>query len=225
MRFLTIPQGAAEAEVSLAIKTLLTNSSSVLWLVSGGSCIEPQCRIIQSLDDHEIATLRVMLVDERYGASGHPESNYAMLLAAGFKRKQLKFEDILANNRPFDETLGYFAGRLQENMASCGAVIATLGIGSDGHTAGILPMSPAASNQQSVAVGYDGHDFRRITVGLSTLTSLDAAYVFAYGGGKHQIVSKLLQQGTSVEQMPSQVLYESKSVTVYNDSIESEGEI
>jgi len=222
MKFTNTDLTTAVSEVTSALQNSLTNHH-VLWLVSGGSCVEPQCEILHALRADSLPNLTVMLVDERYGAPLHTDSNYAKLVQAGFQRKGLNFADILSNNLSLQETVENFSSALSNALTSSDYVFATLGLGGDGHTAGILPNSPAVYDTISSAVGYEWSDFTRISAGLSVLSRLDEAYVLAFGEAKHDAILRLQQGNELIEQLPALILCDIGSVTVYNDSIKSEG--
>lgn len=223
MRFAAISTRQAEAEVATQLNTLLSSGRHIVWFVSGGSCIEPQCRILQSLQANQLSNLTVMLADERYGAPGHANSNYQQLVDAGFVRAGLKFDILLEQGSTLESTVAAYRTGVEAAINSSNAAIATLGIGTDGHTAGILPSFSADAIAEGSVIEYETPQFTRISVSPSVLSNLQNAWVFAYGDQKRPIVEQLWQKTEAIMRLPAQVLYDIPFVTVYNDSIESEG--
>lgn len=222
MRFAAIDSHQAESEVTAQLHSFLSKGKHVLWFVSGGSCVEPQARILHSLPAADIANLTVLLADERFGSPGHANSNYRQLIDAGFSHSELKFADVLAQNHTLAPTAQDYLEAVQLALASSDVVVATLGIGTDGHTAGILPDYLANQGADKLIAAYETPEFVRITIGLPVLNKLQHAWVFAYGEKKQAIVEKLLQKSDDVNQLPAHVFYNIPSVTIYNDTIESE---
>lgn len=222
MKFRAIPPDEACAQVVAVLRKAVNEHAHALWLVSGGSCIEPEVNILKQLTDDEIAAMTVMLADERYGPAGHADSNFTKLMAAGFVRPGLRFENLLKRGMPFAQTTAQYNTTLKNAFAESDTIIATLGIGEDGHTAGILPRSAAAADNNSAVVGYRAADFDRLTAGFSTLRHIDEAFVFAYGEAKRPPLLALQAQAAGTEDFPSMVLHDLHQVTIYNDSIGGE---
>jgi 6-phosphogluconolactonase/glucosamine-6-phosphate isomerase/deaminase len=88
-------------------------------------------------------------------------------------------------------------------------------MGADGHTAGIMPASPALSSDE-LAVYYNHSDYQRITVTAKALSRLDEAVLYASGDNKRQAVSDLLKDLPSAQQ-PAQIIKQIPSWSVYND--------
>ena len=192
-------------------------SSSVLWLISGGSAIEVECRISQRIANHpKISNLQVMLIDERFGAAGHKDSNAEQLRQKGFA---LPFLDVLQTCTSLNDVKKLYEKNLVNCFEDANIVIACLGLGADGHTAGVLPGSTAAKDLIAPVVAYEWQDFTRITAGLNYISQIDEAYVFAYGDNKRDALNRLQANTEPLEWLPAKVLYEISETTVYNDTI------
>lgn len=212
----------AEQEMLHAIRRALGNDRHVLWLVSGGSCITTEVAILQALSNDEVRRLTVMLADERYGTPGHDESNHAKLLAAGFSRSGFDFPNILTAGS-IENVLAEYDTLLHRKLDEADSIVATLGIGADGHTAGILPDSIAAYAEGRFAVSYQAPDFIRITASFAALRRIDTAIIFAYGKTKQDALKRLIARRESPTSLPAAVLYDIPFVTIYNDCIKREG--
>ncbi len=226
MKFSVEPIRSAQDAVTNTMAKTLQNGQQVLWLVSGGSCIASQVAIMDSLRGIASDTLKrltIVPIDERFGVKGHDDSNTEHMRKAGFDPGEATWYDILENNNPLPATLAAFVKKVEDAGATSQSIVATLGIGPDGHTAGILPGSPAVTDTTSTAVGFSWSDYERITMGVSALLNIDSAFVFAYGESKKQALERLLVNEEPFEELPAKLLYDLPDVTVYNDFIESEG--
>ena len=207
------------------IQRSLASGAPVLWFVSGGSAIQIQTAIMQKLSQDvpdTLTQLTIMPVDERYGPVGHADSNGAQMRQAGFAAGRARWIDIL-DGETLDETLAHYEALVDENFARAKTVIATLGLGPDGHTAGVLPDSPAAYDTTSTVIGYNWSDYTRMTLGLAQLRQIDRAFVLAYGDAKCAALQRLHDNQEVISTLPAKVLYDIPRVTVYNDCLESEG--
>jgi 6-phosphogluconolactonase/glucosamine-6-phosphate isomerase/deaminase len=89
------------------------------------------------------------------------------------------------------------------------------GIGSDGHTAGILPRSSAV-DEMRLAHGYDGGTFKRITMTRPAITQLDEAVIYTMGKDKWPVLDQL-ENDVAIDEQPAQILKQVPKVTIFND--------
>jgi len=226
MKFVTEGVEQASQAIFANISGRLRDGKTVLWLVSGGSAVASQVQIMQQLQaalPQALANLTVLPVDERYGVKSHESSNTFQMQTAGFSPGAAYWPDILEGNLPLSETVSHYSMVASDALAAAEYVVATLGMGADGHTAGILPGSPAVTDTTSTVVGYSWSDYERMTLGVPALLQIDAAYVLAYGESKKSALERLYKNDEPVELLPAKILYDLPVVTVYNDYIESEG--
>lgn len=189
-----------------------SNGGKVLLLLSGGSVIDLEIRVLNILSNPRAVT--VSLSDERFGPLTHADSNWRQLCDAGLLDTAVNFAPVL-EGEDFDTTLKNYRGLLDSAASEYSQIIAVLGMGSDGHTAGILPGSTAASSTDTVA-GFEGPDFKRITVTANFLVNIDKAVVYAVGDSKHYQIDRLSEDVPLAEQ-PVQLLKHIKEVEFYND--------
>ncbi len=226
MNFVNEKSGNAVKRISQDIIALLRDDKRVLWLVSGGSAVLPQVEIMKYIisgAEGKLEQLVVLPVDERYGPTGHDTSNSEQMRRAGFSPSKTVWHDVLANNVSFGGTIVFYGSMVQTAFDNADVVVATLGLGADAHTAGILPNSPAVEDNESPVVGYEWTDFRRMTVGLTQLRKINIAYVLAYGDNKEEALQRLQKNTEPLSALPAKVLYDIPDVTIYNDFISSEG--
>lgn len=197
------------------IKKHLDEGEHVLWLVSGGSGIEVGCLAAQKLAGTDLTNLAVTLTDERYGDIGHADENWQQLLDSGFALPgALLYRPLTGEAR--DVTATRFGDWLAGQIERADYSIGLFGIGTDGHTAGIKPDS-AAIGGRGWAIDFTGEDFERITMTFPAIEALDEVVVQAFGEGKAVVLHQLLNDDTSPETSPMQVLKQVRKSTLFTD--------
>ena len=199
----------------------LRQDRNVLWLISGGSNVSSAVSVMKSIPSNLQMQLTIMLVDERFGAVAHDDSNFQQLINAGFDAGDSILLNILEPSLSLQETDERFRSIAGQAFEETDVVIALLGIGPDGHLAGILPNSPASGELRKYVVCYDSDPYQRITLTFPALRKVKAAYIYAYGQSKLQALEKLKSENISPEIQPAQILKELDEAYVYNDSIEN----
>lgn len=197
----------------------LQSGRQVLWLLSGGSNIAASVQIIKLVPKELSGQLRISLADERYGPVGHDDSNWAQLLRAGFEAKDAKLEPLLEAGKSFEETVSKFEALIAGAFANRVSVIAQLGIGDDGHIAGILPKSAGAEPTDKLAVGYRSDPFTRISLSFTAIRRLTAGYAFAFGASKRAALTSLIHTDLPLAEQPAQILKQLNEAYVYNDQV------
>lgn len=216
MRFVQWNSEETVRRIAEAIVTALSSGSHVVWLVSGGNNVALQVAIMQAIRQQassELPRLTILPIDERYGLSGHTDSNYAAMQRVGFDPGVADWPDVLAEDLDFAATTTTYKQRVTALFDEADTIVATLGIGTDGHIAGVLPQSPAAASSELV-VGYPAN-FQRMTVTLAGIKSIDQAFVIARGQDKAPIIERLQEQpNISPVDFPALALYELSDCTV-----------
>lgn len=196
----------------------LRAGQKVLWLVPGGSNIPISVEVMATLPTSR-QNLTVALTDERFGPSGHPDSNWQQLKDSGFQLGSAAGLPVLAAGElSLEDTAQTYENSIQEAFGEADIVIGQFGIGADGHIAGIKPGSPAASSRAWIS-GYQWDDFTRITLTFDALAEVDAAYAFVFGASKAAALEKLQSQDLPLVTQPAQILKQLKEAYVYNDSV------
>jgi 6-phosphogluconolactonase/glucosamine-6-phosphate isomerase/deaminase len=216
-----IPSSGWEEGIAALTERLmseLTARRKVLWLLSGGSNIATAVEIMSSLPARLTTDLTVTLADERYGPLGHAESNWDQLQKSGLATKRAHLRPVLQVGQTFEQALRYYQQLIAETFAAADAIIALLGIGADGHLAGILPKSSAARSRALVA-GYDSPPLRRLTLTFPALRQVNAAFVFAFGDQKREAIQTLCNRLVSPLIQPAQILRQLPESYIYSDQI------
>jgi 6-phosphogluconolactonase len=196
------------------LSSRLQNGKKVLWLVPGGSNVRVAAEVSKHLSGLPLQNLIVTLTDERYGPAGHPDSNWLQLEQAGFALPGATMLPVLANEN-LDAAVAGFNKLLEENLDAADYRLGFFGMGADGHTAGILPHSPAASSPE-LAAGYDAGQYQRMTTTPAAIARLDEAVVYAAGQSKRQALDQL-EEDVKVDDQPAQVLKRVPKLTIFND--------
>jgi 6-phosphogluconolactonase/glucosamine-6-phosphate isomerase/deaminase len=163
--------------------------------------------------------LAIMPMDERYGKSGHKDSNTEQLKAAGFDSGSATWINILMHDLPFDQTLSFYNGVATTAISNAQAIIGQFGLGADGHTAGLLPGSPATEVDEATVIGYEWTDYTRMSLSALALKQITTAYVLAYGDGKKHALTRLQKNDESFADLPSSLLCYIADTQIYTDQL------
>ncbi|MDB5175197.1 MAG: hypothetical protein JWM81_55 [Candidatus Saccharibacteria bacterium] len=196
----------------------LNEGLKVLWLVSGGSNIPLSVAVMNTLPEALTSKLTIMLIDERHGPVGHADSNGSQLLIAGFDHKQAHIVPVLVGDRTLEETRESYDTAARMAFTDADIVIGQMGIGVDGHIAGILPGSIALDSTDFVAA-YTTDEYARLTLTSHAIKRLNAAYVFAFGDDKTATLERLENETLPYSEQPAQILKELPEVYIFNDLI------
>jgi 6-phosphogluconolactonase/glucosamine-6-phosphate isomerase/deaminase len=197
----------------------LAAGKRVLWLLSGGSNIPASISIMSNIDDDLSRALSVSLADERYGPPGHADSNWTQLLEAGFDAKNARLLPVLQKDTDFEKAVEAYEELAKAAFAANDVIIMQLGIGEDGHIAGILPDSPAAKEPTALAAGYKAPPLSRLTLTFPALSRATAAYAFAFGKPKAKALAALRSESLDPVKQPAQILKKLPEAYLYSDQV------
>lgn len=218
MKFIKTPTPqVAAVQLAETMTHWLDEGKQVLWLVSGGSTARIAQQTVQLLSNINLSRLTIMQGDERFGPVGHNNANWPELEGLGLTNGLSKFYAIL-HGKDLATTVADYETTLAQQLQKADHTIGLFGIGVDGHTAGILPYSPAATEQTKLIVGYVGPDFVRITITPPVIARLDCAIAFASGQPKQHALQNLVNEA-GVVQEPAQILKQAKQCFIYNDHV------
>ncbi len=203
-------------------------------MVSGGSTAPIAAAVIKKVDqelslrgDNARALFTISLIDERFGEAGHPDSNWQRLVELGFNPFAFNAVPILAEKIPGGDTPEKAAVRLdsflhravQKEREGRLFISCLFGIGADGHTAGILPDSPASllpALDDTYGCFYPSTPFARITITPSFFPHVDLAVAWAAGKEKKEALASLLTE-IPVHAQPAQLLKLPKETILFTD--------
>jgi 6-phosphogluconolactonase/glucosamine-6-phosphate isomerase/deaminase len=218
MHFVPMSAGRGARILALEFRQQLELHEHVLWLVSGGSNIPLTVQVMDELPLEFTSKMTVMPIDERYGPPGHKDSNVKQLYDAGFKPKLATVFSPL-DGSSVAATLKRYNNAVKQAFNEGDFVVAQVGMGADGHVAGIFPNSSILDSPDLVAA-YDAPDFTRLTLTPNGIRQVDLAYLFAYGREKRAALDRLCDGDFPLNDQPAQVLRELKEVTIFNDQLD-----
>jgi len=194
-----------KSEVVLEAKTLLykyCNSKTVLFL-SGGSTPKELYKILASEKKLKIGLSAI--VDERFGPKMHEGSNEKMIKDSGlfkyFKVFNIPIQTILIG-KDIESTAREYEEKIININKTYKQKIAILGIGEDGHTAGI---SSGFKNSNKFVVSIDNFPSeykQRITLTFKALEKLDKLILLVLGKEKLEALTKMFKKG-SIKDLPA----------------------
>jgi len=216
----------------------------ILLLLAGGSAMET----LQYIKPEALGThITIVMLDERWSADPKV-CNFLQLKALPFYELAVEAgvnifdtspedrpRDSLGSRTPKTETRKELAARWEEFLREWvaenpkGKVIATFGIGEDGHICGVMPFpedpqkfSGFFENDRRFVAGYDaGAKTKfplRITATFSFLRKyLTEGVVFVSGEKKRTALAHVLGSRGTLPETPARILRELTSVTIFTD--------
>ncbi len=215
----------AQEELSM----LLSKNQPILLLLSGGSSFD----LLENLTITN-PNITVGILDERYSKDPAVNNFLQLQETPFFKTNKEKFKDIFDTSVQGEETLEEFAHRLDKFLKSWkekntdGIVVATLGMGPDGHTSGIMPFpeNPVLfeglfCDPRQCVVSYNAEGKNkyalRATTTIPFLKDVDYAVGYISGENKREAFERLMAEEGTLAETPSRVLHEMKDVVVFTD--------
>ena len=134
-------------------------------------------------------------IDEKFGARNHKKSNEFMIVSTGlteyFEKKNIRFYPILEGGREIEAAAKNYDEALRFILKYFPKSVGILGIGSDGHTAGIPAVAEIAQkmldDQSSLVDFYEEEKYGpRITMNFQALSMLDLIIIFVLGQEKRE---------------------------------------
>ena len=181
--------------------------------------------------------MTMTMLDERHGTDA-ASSNFVQMTQTNFYVRAKEAGAQIISTRPkegegLEEAAQRFKSSVEDWLETYkdGFVIATIGIGSEGHTAGIFPFpeDPDRFNmvlEKGLIVEYSVSAEKskyqhRLTVTLPFLrTKVDTAIGYVVGENKRKaFLATVADEGTLLE-TPSRILHEMKDVTLVTDIVE-----
>lgn len=201
----------------------------VLFLSSGGSSLLALDRI-----DPEVIGpyLTIGIFDERYDPS-NKTSNYAQLRKTEFYKRAVRhgcrlIDTTTKPDTSMEELAEFYEQELRHwrHTHPRGAIMATMGIAANGHTAGIMPFPEDPSYFKKLfegerwIVAYDVGDkdqFQlRVTTTFTFLRMVDIVGIFITGENKSEMF-RALMSGDDCAELPGRIIKTLPRGAVYTD--------
>jgi len=220
-------------EASEALVDILTQYKTVpiLFLMSGGSSLKLLDAVPPELFD---ARVTMGMLDERF-SSDPAVNNYLHLIETKlYKTVTMRGIPCFESVPKAGESIAEFTKRYEDYLKAWrmghadGVIIATQGIGPDGHTAGIMPYPDDQrtfefyfEDSDVWVVGYDAGVRNpyplRVTVSLPFLRNIDVSIVYAVGSDKKNALDAALAPSGEVYKTPARIIRDMKHCLLYTD--------
>ncbi|MCC2630255.1 MAG: Glucosamine-6-phosphate isomerase/6-phosphogluconolactonase [Candidatus Paceibacter sp.] len=206
------------------------NGKPLLFLLSGGSSLE----LLDYIKDTSMeAGMTFGMLDDRY--STDPEINsYHIVSRSAFYLRALRRGAVFLDSSVFElESLETYATRYESYIKKWlklhpnGIIRATVGIGPDGHTSGVLPHPEDKEkfeklfNAEKLIVGYDvgnknPHRFR-MTSTFTFMKKFDKVLTYMKGENKKEALQRVLAEEGDLAATPGRIIRELKDVQLFTD--------
>jgi 6-phosphogluconolactonase/glucosamine-6-phosphate isomerase/deaminase len=219
------PKRAAAAALSQLLAEQAGNP--VLLMLSGGSAL----LLLDEVSTDDITErVTITVLDERF-STDPTINNFSQLEHTAFYRACVEYgahsiSTVVLSDETIEDVRDRFAAALYtwKTENPDGVVIATMGIGADGHTAGILPGTYVVDmNGPAWVVGYQvpvevNPYTERVTVTNTFLRQcVDVAIVFAVGKEKRPYFARIEAGDYTLETIPAGILNEMRAVNLFTD--------
>ncbi|HEY4479805.1 MAG TPA: 6-phosphogluconolactonase [Candidatus Paceibacterota bacterium] len=225
-----------EKKAAQAVSILLHKykTKPILLMVSGGSALKI---LNHTIADTFGSKITVTVLDERF-SSDPAVNNFLQIAISEF------YEQAKKNNVNFlitvplpNEHIQDIADRWQFDIRLWlanhpgGKVVALMGMGEDGHTAGIMPypenewiFNELFEDENKWVVAYDALSKNQHPQRITTTTHflkhvIDEAILFVTGEQKKEMLRRALAPDGKVHEYPVRIIHEMKQVTVFTDII------
>ncbi len=221
-------------EASAKLKKILKENKekNILLLFSGGSAMA----IIDHLHPKNISDkCTISVLDERF-THEKKDSNFAKLSHTSFfkavKEKTPYINPSVKDNESLEDVAKRFDLALKHWHITNrdGIVIATIGIGPDGHTSGILPMpenpekfKKLFQDEAKCAIGYEttpdkNPHTKRITTTLTYMQRhINYGIIYATGKQKKDALLKTIYEDENLSETPAQILRKIENADLFTD--------
>jgi len=203
----TSPSIVAAEYLASQLAEALVEQGHVLLLLAGGSAIDVYNEVPKLLDeDLDYSKLMVVMGDERWDRNPqHADSDWVHFTSSAFyhflHQHSAVLVDIL-NGEDHQIEADKFNALLEQALENGYYVISMLGVGTDGHTAGILPADAKTFAEtfyvDELAVAHELDDVHpcRITISPAMLKQADVVFGYVKGAKKQDILQTLADLNT-----------------------------
>jgi 6-phosphogluconolactonase/glucosamine-6-phosphate isomerase/deaminase len=205
----------------------------ILFRFSGGSSLN----LLPLIDTSNLnSNITFAVFDERYSYDEKVNNFLQMMFLENFYTRAVENGCHFISTYPLEmESIDELADRFEVDLRKWkrnnpeGIVIATIGIGSNGHVSGAMPYpeNEIAFNEMFVdtdrwVVGYDALDkdiyHLRITSTLAYIkNNIDEAVIYACGDNKIEAMERVFAENGSLAETPSRIIHEMKSIKIFTD--------
>lgn len=212
-------------DFSRKLKLIKKNKSRALLLFSGSSSFT----LLKHIDNRVLGNhLTIGVLDERYDPSNQ-NNNFYQLSKTDFYRKArqmaCEFIDTTVKKGQTQKQLAdYFEKEIKKwrkNYAD-GVILATVGMGPDGHIAGMMPIAKQKFDKlfcgKKWIAAYNAFDKNpyplRVTTTVNFVKSIDYIYSFICGPTKKKAFKEISRSGP-INDLPARILKQTKNTIIY----------
>lgn len=225
------PDDAARQAAERFSELMNSAHKDTLILLSGGSSLTLLPYIELPAD---CSRLTVSMLDQRFSRDERINSFAKLKASSLYEKLQTKGASFIDSYPREADTLESFAQRIADDFASWiathpqGTIVSTIGVGPDGHIAGIMPFPEDAAlfeemfDDESVQIaGYDAAGKNpyplRETVTLPFIRHISHAVVYACGEARREALRAVGAAEGSLAQTPARILRELPDVRIFTD--------
>ncbi len=185
------------------LSSQLSHKNNVTWLLAGGSAINIYREMLDLIKlDLDFSRLSISLGDERYSKNpAHKDATWPIFekleLFVELKKLGANIFQILSG-KSIEKDADRFNNFLKDRLRDSDFILCNLGVGTDSHTAGILPMNDMKlfeetypENRLAVGHKHGGVHPKRITVTPGFLKKANKITVFMIGSDKKPVLKEL----------------------------------
>lgn len=158
------------------------------------------------------------MVDDFSSARHDKPSNWKQLQALGFAVPGATICQLLQADASESASAERYDAVLTDWLKAVDLSIGQFGIGEGYHTGGILPHSPAATENTKLVVSYEQDMLRRVTVTPKLISRLDVAFINSFGASKKSLVEHFLHSSATITAEPTQALKTAATTRLYTDA-------
>lgn len=209
--FCTVKNGEQGISVAKELIYSIVDRKTLVYL-SGGSTPKPLYELLAR--EEKFSPGAVGLIDERYGEPMHSNSNEKMIADTGLARylKLLNYPYYpILKGKNIEETTDDYDELVRSLLHVYRKSVAIMGIGADGHTAGIAPNRQDFENNifnnkyafVSCFTDEKGSFKQRVTMTFLGLSMLDLFIILAFGADKKLALQRMFDDTYTEQEVPA----------------------
>lgn len=214
-------------KLCFVITGVFQQKKRVLIFLSGGSSIKLYLKLSNWISKQKDIGryLTFAQVDERFRPEGSKNNVNAEVIKDTGLWKICKVGNIpyylISQEGSLEKAVDEYNQTVERLFKVYDYKIAVLGIGENGHTAGLLPGYRQKWDLPRFVAGYEnnGKFKKRISLTPKALKGLDYVMVIALGDNKRNLVEKLLKKGKDIDcdKFPAAIIKNMKNTNLYTD--------
>ena len=213
----------AANKLTQVIERKLKARQRILLLLSGGSCLNLYQKLSENIQNSLLPWHLVTFaqVDERFNPSDDNEVNANAIEKTGpslvLRKKNIPHFTI-SQTGTLKQSADQYNHTIIKLFHDCQFRASVMGVGDDGHTAGLLPGYAKKWNNEKFAVGYENNGkFKyRISISPYAIKQLDYVLILLAGETKRKMLERFIKssKNESLNEFPAAVLKNIKEIDV-----------